>query len=92
MASQNSNNGESKLANAGFVIGLVTFGIFIVALIPCLGCINYINFLIAASGVVVNIIALAQGQGTTKNMVAIGLCAVAIVFGAIRLVLGMGVM
>ena len=82
------NEGESGLSRAGFLIGIIAICIFVVALVPCLGCINYINIPLGLAGAVLNIIVMARGEGTGKTTVALVLCGVAVILGFFRLALG----
>jgi len=79
------------------VLGLV-WGIFAIigmgiAFFPCLGSLNWLNIPFSGIGLVLNVIALATAGDKPKGN-AIGgvvLCAVAVVFGLIRLVAGGGI-
>ena len=80
--------GESGLSRAGFIIGVIAICVFVVALFPCLGCINYINIPLGLAGAVLNIIVMARGEGAGKTTVALVLCGIAVILGFIRLALG----
>ena len=83
--------GESGLSQAGFVIAVIAIIVFVVALIPCFGCINWINIPVALIGLVLNVIVIARGNYTGKTTTALVLCLIAMIAGAIRLVLGGGI-
>lgn len=84
--------GESGLSRAGFVVAIIAIIVFVVALIPCFGCINWINIPLALAGLILNVIVIARGNYTGKTTVALVLCVIAMIAGAIRLVLGGGIL
>jgi len=75
------------------VIGIIAIVGWLIALVPCLGWLNWINIPLAAVGLVLGIVALATDKSTSKGMAigAIILCAIAVFFGLIRLIMGGGV-
>ena len=48
------------MQTAGMVIGIVVICFFVLALIPCLGMINWINILVAIVGLVLNLLELPK--------------------------------
>jgi uncharacterized membrane protein len=65
-----------------------------VAFLPCLGALNWINIPFSLVGLIISVIATSQAPPDKRNM-AIGgivLCAIAAVFGLIRLVAGGGIL
>lgn len=78
---------------ASLVLGIVTIMGFLLGLIPCFGWFNWINIPVAIVGVVLGIIAMTTNESPSKGMAIIGLvlCAIAVVVGFLRLVLGGGV-
>jgi hypothetical protein len=64
-----------------------------VAFVPCLGSLNWLNIPFSIVGLVISIIAAAQGPpgGKGASIAGIVLNSLAIFFGAIRLLLGGGV-
>jgi hypothetical protein len=80
---------------AGFVVGILALIIFFIALIPCIGALNWLNIPFAILGLILNIVAIAQsnsaGTGMGKNVAGAIMCGVAIVFGGFRLLLGGGI-
>ena len=84
------------MRTAGFVVGILAIIIFVIALIPCIGALNWLNIPFAILGLILNIIAIAQsssaGTGMGKNVAGAIMCGVAIVFGGFRLILGGGVL
>ena len=83
------------MSTAGFVVGIVALIIFVIALVPCIGALNWLNIPFAIGGLILNIIAVAQasgaGRGMGKNVAGAIMCGVAIVFGGFRLLLGGGI-
>lgn len=63
------------------------------AFIPCLGALNWINIPFSGVGLIISIIALARKTEEKKGESIAGVvcCAVAILFGITRLVLGGGI-
>ena len=85
------------MSKISFIIGIVAFGIFIMALFPCLGWMNWLNFPLAIAGAIMNGIVMGQGDALNagdrkKALIGLGLCLVALVVGFIRLLLGGGVL
>ena len=72
---------------------MAVFGMM-VAFFPCLGALNWINIPFSATGLIVSVIALLTGQGTSRggSIAGIVCCSIAIVVGALRLILGGGVL
>jgi hypothetical protein len=66
--------------------------LFAIAMFPCAGWINWFNIPLAVVGLVISIVALTQGPASerTKPIVGLCCCAVAVLFGGIRLLLGGG--
>ena len=67
---------------------------FFVALIPCLGWLNWLNIPFAVAGLIFSIVAYARERigDRTMSIVAIILCLIAVLIGAKRLVLGGGIL
>ncbi len=63
---------------------------FMVAFVPCLGWLNWLNIPFAVAGLILSIIAFASGEPgrRTNSAIGIALCLVAIVIGGKRWVLG----
>ena len=78
----------------GLVWGIVAILGMVVAFIPCLGSLNWLNIPFSLVGLIISVVAASQAPPDKKNLAIIGtvLCAVAAVFGLIRLVLGGGVL
>jgi hypothetical protein len=76
------------------VWGIVSFVVFGLALIPCLGWLNWLNIGMSIVGVIIAIVALAKAEGQKTGMAVGGLvlCVVAILGGIIRLILGGGIL
>ena len=75
------------------VWGILSLIGFLVALFPCLGSLNWLNIPFSGIGLIISIIATVTGQPGNKGMSVVGivLCAIAIVIGLIRLILGGGI-
>lgn len=67
---------------------------FMVAFIPCLGSLNWLNIPFAVAGLIVSIIAFSKEAPGRRTLSAIGiaLCLIAILIGAKRLILGGGIL
>jgi hypothetical protein len=72
--------------------GILAFVIFAVALIPCLGWVNWINIPFATAGVIVSVMALARasraGEPVGGAVGGLVLSLIAVLAGFVRLVLG----
>ena len=77
------------------VWGIVVFAAFCVALIPCLGWLNWVTIPLGIVGVVLGAVALSragrEGQSTGPALAGLILSLIAVVVGAIRLALGSGI-
>jgi len=77
------------------VIGMI-WGIFAIigmffALIPLLGWLNWANIPFATVGLIISIIGVVMAKGgKSKGIAGIAMCAIAIIWGAIRLKIGGG--
>ena len=69
---------------------LAIIGMFI-AVIPCLGSLNYLNIPFAVLGLLFSVFAIIVSSKKELAVAGCVLCAVAIFLGAIRLVLGFGI-
>jgi len=79
------------------VISLI-WGIFailgmLVAFIPCLGWLNWLNIPFAGIGLIVSVVAFASEPGVDKSGSIGGIicCTIAIIFGIFRLIIGAGI-
>jgi uncharacterized membrane protein HdeD (DUF308 family) len=76
------------------VWGILAIVGMIVGFFPCLGSLNWINIPFAGIGLIVSVIALATTKKEENKGGSIGgiiCCAIAIVFGIIRLIAGVGI-
>lgn len=66
----------------------------VIAFLPCLGTLNWLNVPFAGVGLILSIIALATSKPANKGVAIAALVAngVALAIGAIRLVLGGGIL
>ncbi|MCY3741646.1 MAG: hypothetical protein OXH00_11545 [Candidatus Poribacteria bacterium] len=62
-----------------------------VGIIPCFGSLNYLNIPFAVLGLLFSILAIVLSSKKELAFAGCTLCAVAILIGAIRLVLGFGI-
>ncbi|TCD12797.1 hypothetical protein EZ449_01765 [Pedobacter frigidisoli] len=80
---------------AGLIIGILAILGMILAFIPCIGALNWINIPFAVLGLIFSILGLNQDQRTGlpkgTSIAGIIMCAIAIFFGLIRLILGGGI-
>jgi hypothetical protein len=76
------------------VWGILSIFGMLIAFFPCLGSLNWLNIPFSVIGLVVSIISLTTTKETSKGMSIAGvvLCAVAVIFGGIRLIAGAGVL
>ncbi|HYO82418.1 MAG TPA: hypothetical protein VES20_13525 [Bryobacteraceae bacterium] len=72
------------------VWGILALGGMVVAFMPCLGSLNWLNIPFAVVGLVISIAALANARTGRKGtgIAALILNLVAVVFGALRLMAG----
>lgn len=79
---------------ASLVLGILSIIGMLVAFIPCLGSLNWLNIPFAIVGLVISVIALTQqtipAESKGNSKVGIVLCSIAIIFGMMRLLLGGG--
>ena len=75
------------------VWGILAFLGMFVAFFPCLGSLNWINIPFAGVGLAVSVVTLVTTKEQKKGLVIAGLilCAIAVAFGSVRLLLGGGV-
>ncbi len=75
------------------VIGILSMLGFLVGIIPCLGSLNWLNIPFALVGLIIGIMAMIKApQGrSAAAIIGVVLCAIAIVIGALRLMVGGGI-
>lgn len=78
----------------GMVLGIICLIGMLVAFIPCLGWLNWLNIPLSVIGFVVSLIALLDEKNINKNNAIAGcvMCGVAMGLGGIRLILGGGLL
>jgi hypothetical protein len=76
------------------VWGILTIIGMMVGFFPCLGALNWLNIPFAGIGLIISAIALATAKEGNKGGAIAGVicCAIAVIFGLIRLVAGGGVL
>lgn len=79
------------LSILSLVWGVLAILGMVVGFIPCFGSINYLNIPFAVFGLLFGVLALALSVNKEYAVAGCVLCAVAILLGAIRLVLGFGI-
>lgn len=72
------------------ILAIIGFGI---AFLPCLGSLNWLNIPFAGIGLIISVIAYSKGDEHNKNKARAGIicCAIAVVAGALRLIIGGGI-
>ena len=79
------------LSGLSLIWGVLAILGMVVAFIPCFGSLNYMNIPFAVFGLLFSILALVLSSKKEYAIAGCVLCAVAILLGSIRLVLGFGV-
>jgi hypothetical protein len=66
----------------------------LIAFFPCLGWLNWLHIPFSGIGLIVSIVALATAKegSRTPSIAGVVLCAIAVVFGLIRLAAGGGIL
>ena len=79
---------------ASLVWGILALFGFLTGIIPCLGWLNWLNIPFAACGLVFSIIVFASARQGERSAAAwgIALCAIAVLIGSKRLILGGGIL
>lgn len=88
-----NNVQDSGLATTVRTMGIVAISLMAVALIPCLGWINYLNLTLSSVTLVLSIVALASAKSdASRSSALIGLILVIVAgfVGVLRLILGGG--
>ena len=81
------------MAIVGFIIGILSMIPLLIGLIPLLGWLNWLNIPFALAGLIFAIVGVSrQEQNQGLGIAGIVLCAIAIIVGGIRLVLGGGLL
>lgn len=77
----------------GLILGILSLLGMLTAFIPCLGWLNWLNIPFAVVGLIVSIVAYNNDKLEPEKQSTAGiiLCAVAIVLGGLRLILGGGI-
>lgn len=78
----------------GLIFGILSILGMLIGFIPCLGALNWLNIPLAVIGLIISIIAysgIQPGEPKGKATAGIVLCAVAALFGILRLLIGGGI-
>jgi uncharacterized membrane protein len=81
------------MKTTSLVLGILSIFGMLFAFIPCLGIFNWLNIPFAMIGLIISILAYNEENESPKGN-AIGgivMCAIAIFFGSIRLIIGGGI-
>ena len=73
------------------VWGILAILGMVVAFIPCLGSLNYLNIPFAVLGLLFSVLTVVLSSKKDLAIIGLVLCAVAIFLGGIRLVIGFGI-
>ncbi len=79
------------LSILSLVWGILAIIGMVVGIIPCFGSLNYLNIPFAVFGLLFSVLAIILSSKKELAIVGCILCAIAILLGAIRLVIGFGV-
>ena len=81
------------MKTASLVMGILSVCGLFLGFIPCLGSFNWINIPFAILGLIISIVAYTRNDGEPKGnaKAGIAMCAIAMIFGLIRLILGGGI-
>jgi hypothetical protein len=81
------------MRTSSLVMGILSICGMLFGFIPCLGAFNWVNIPFSIVGLVISILAYVREDGLPKGNVVAGIvmCAMAIFFGLIRLLLGGGI-
>ena len=77
---------------AGCILGVVSFLGMLVALIPFLGWMNWLNIPVAVIGLILSVLGTANRKQRGAGMTGIILCSAAVLLGLFRLTLGGGIL
>lgn len=81
------------MKTASLVMGILSICGMFFGFIPCLGAFNWLNIPFAILGLIISIVAYTRNDAEPKGnaKAGIAMCAIAMIFGLIRLVLGGGI-
>jgi hypothetical protein len=69
----------------GFILGLLSFLVLFLTIIPFLGWINWLNIPFAIVGLIFSLIGTAAERNKGLGIAGIVICCMVIIFGALRL-------
>ena len=73
------------------VMGILSLVGMVVAFFPCLGSLNWLNIPFSGIGLIISIVAATKPEHKNMGIAGIVMCAIAVVLGIIRLIVGAGV-
>ncbi|MFV0306027.1 MAG: hypothetical protein ACK5IC_11175 [Moheibacter sp.] len=82
------------MKTAGLIMGILAICGMLLAFIPCLGAFNWLNIPFATIGLIISIIAYTGDKTVPKGnnaLAGIIMCAIAMIFGFFRLIIGGGI-
>jgi hypothetical protein len=81
------------MSTVSLIWGILALVGMLVGFLPCLGSLNWLNIPFSVAGVIISVIALSKAEQDKKGGPIAGLvcCALAALFGLIRLIAGGGV-
>ena len=81
------------MKTASLVMGILSVCGMFLGFIPCLGAFNWVNIPFAILGLIISIVAYTRNDSEPKGnaKAGIAMCAIAMIFGLVRLILGGGI-
>lgn len=81
---------------ASLILGILSIVGMLVAFIPCLGSLNWLNIPFSVIGLIISVVANSSAElpreMKSNSRIGIILCSIAILFGIMRLILGGGLL
>ncbi|MDD5082286.1 MAG: hypothetical protein PHU08_02815 [Dehalococcoidales bacterium] len=77
---------------AGLILGICSFMGMLIALIPFLGWMNWLNIPVAVIGLILSVLGTASRKQRGAGITGIILCSAAVLLGLFRLTLGGGIL
>ena len=85
--------GRGIMQILSLIMGVLALVVMFVGFVPCFGSLNWLNIPFAAVGLIIGIIALTNAREGSKgaSIAGVVLCAIALILGALRLMVGGGI-